>query len=930
MICSKCHFENPSDAVYCGNCGTSLELSQEITVSKAEELNRPMKELVIGSTFTGRYQIIEELGIGGMGTVYRALDKKLDEDVVLKLIKPEIASDQKVIEQFSDELKLARKISHRNVGRTYEIQEDKGTHYIIMEYVSGQDLRRLIRQTGKLTLEKSISLAKQMCEGLAEAHRVGVIHRDLKSSNIMVDSEGNVRIMDFGLARSLEKKGKTMAGAMIGTPSYMPPEQVEGKKADQRSDIYSLGVILYEMVTGRVPFEGDTVLGVIMKQRSEVPRDPRELNTQIPEDLSRVILRCLEKDREKRYQRAEELLSELTRIEKRIFSSGSVLTKKKFFASTDIKAAIRKRWVMITAVLLLVAVVAGRAFLYFRNNKPVFASSEKKALVVLPFENLGLPEDEYFADGLTEEITSRLSALHGIRVISRTSAVKYKNTDKTIKQIGEELGVDYVLEGSVRWNRSSANNGGVRITQQLIRVSGDTHIWSEQYDRVIEDIFSVQSEIAEEVAKKLDLAILEPERKALNARPTENLEAYDFLLKGSKHESQGWLYSDAGEFEKALELYEKAVELDPGFALAYARISMVHSRMYFFGIDTTEERLVKTRVAADRAVQLQPDLPDAQMALALYYYRGLLDYDRALEIFETIQKALPNIPPNLLGYVQRRQGNWENALETLKKAFKLSPRYSQLAYEIGLTYLSMRRYEKAKEWFNRTLSINPNHLAARLGKIGILILSKGNTEEARGLLTELPQHRLTDFMWITLGLIEKNHQEVLNYLDSLPYDSFKEQHFYFEKNLAYASVYHAMKEFSLMATYAERARIIIERVVRESPRDPRFHAALGLAYAYLGRKEEAIQEGTRATALLPVSKDAALGPTYILNLARIYTVVGEYKEAMDNLTYLLSIPSSEFLWQIISVPSMRIDPMWEPLGELQEFRRLLGVTPKSD
>jgi len=921
MECSNCYFENPDDSRFCNKCATPFPPGEEISFSPSKTKEKTTDELTRGTTFVSRYEIIEELGKGGMGKVYRVFDRKLKEEVALKIIKPEIASNGDSIDRFSNELKFARKVAHRNVCKMYDLGEKEGTHYITMEYVPGESLKSMIRMMGQLSAAQVVFIAKQVCEGLAEAHRLGVVHRDLKPSNIIVDREGNARILDFGIARSLKAKSITSPGVMIGTPAYMSPEQADAKQVDKRSDIYSLGIILYEMIAGRVPFEGDTALSIALKHKTEKPLDPIEFNAQMPVELSRVILKCMEKDKEKRYQDAKELLSELSRIEEEIATTEREIPKKELITLKSVKVTLRKHWLMIAA-LFAVVVVAGMAILY-SGIKRQMLPTESTLLVVLPFENLGPPGDEYFADGITEEITSRLAALQGLSVISRTSAKQYKKTDMTTQQIGEELGVDYVLEGAVRWDRSAESNGRVRVTPQLIRVSDDTHLWVERYDRVIKDIFSVQSEIAEKVAKQMDLTVLEPERRALYEQPTDNLEAYDYYLKGREHEYKGGLHSDAQEFELAIENLEKATELDPDFALAYVQISLIHSRMYFFGDNRTNERLIKSRAAVDRAFELQPDLPEAQVALAFYYYWGLLDYDRAEEIYNSVQKARPNSSPELMGYIQRRQGKWKQSLATLEKAFKLNPRFSQLAYEIGVCYLGTHRYEKAEEWFNRALSLNPERLTPRLGKVGIPVLSKGNTKEARALLETLPQHPLTDYMWLTLDMLERNYQEVLDRLASLSYDSFEGQHFYFQKDLSFAAVYHAMKEWSLMKTRAESARMALEKAVREHPGDSRFHASLGLAYAYLGRKTEAIQEGNHAVKLHPISKDAAFGPRYFLNLTRIYAVIGEYEKAIDQLEHLLSIPSCEFLWQSVSIPLLRLDPQWDLLREHPKFQRLL-------
>ncbi len=363
--CPKCQTNNPDTLKFCGECGTQLLPTKEIHVT--ETLETPKEELTRGTTLANRYEIIEELGKGGMGRVYRVEDTKVKEDVALKLIKPEIAADKKTIERFRSELKTARKIRHKNVCGMYDLGEEKGTHFITMEYVPGEDLKSFIRRARRLDIGAAISIGKQVCEGLSEAHRLGVVHRDLKPSNIMIDKEGNARIMDFGIARSLKEKGITGTGVMIGTPEYMSPEQVEEKEVDHRSDIYSLGVILYEMVTGMVPFGGETPLSIAMKHKNEIPINPREINAQIPEDLSRVILRCMEKDKEKRFQSAGEVRAELTRIDKGIPTTERIIPKRKPITSKEItvKLGLKKLFIP-TLVFVALLIVIG--YFLFRSG----------------------------------------------------------------------------------------------------------------------------------------------------------------------------------------------------------------------------------------------------------------------------------------------------------------------------------------------------------------------------------------------------------------------------------------------------------------------------------------------------------------------------------------------------------------------------------
>jgi len=534
--CSKCQFENPEGTRFCGNCATPLPQPKDIDLSTVT-LQTPAKELARGALFAKRYEVIEELGEGGMGRVYRVLDKKINEEVALKLIRPEIASHRKTIDRFGNELKMARKISHKNICCMYHLSEETGTHYITMEYIPGEDLKSIIKMTKQLSVGSALSIAKQVCEGLAEAHRLGVVHRDLKPSNIMIDREGNARIMDFGIARSLEVKGITGAGAMIGTPQYMSPEQVEGKKADQRSDIYSLGVILYEMMTGRVPFEGDTSLSIALKHKTEAPRDPRQFNAQIPEHLSRLILKCMEKDKEKRYQGADELLSELEKVEKGIPTTEKVLPQRKPLIEKIIKFGWKKSILYGGGfTVLLVLIIMGGIFLFTERQEAI------DSIAVLPLENTsGDPGQEYFADGMTEALISELTKISALRrVISRTSVMQYKGARKSMPEIARELNVDAVVEGSVLLVGEK-----VRITAQLIEAAADRNLWADSYERDLSNILALQRDLARTIVQEIKIVLTPEEVTRLERSPLVNPEAYSLYLKGrffwKKTQTMLWL-----------------------------------------------------------------------------------------------------------------------------------------------------------------------------------------------------------------------------------------------------------------------------------------------------------------------------------------------------------------------------------------------------
>jgi serine/threonine protein kinase len=680
--CPKCQAENPDTNQYCGDCGTRLFSTGEIRISDTKTIQTSIQELKRGTIFAGRYEIIDELGKGGMGKVFRVFDTETNETIALKILKPEIEVDKETVERFRNELKFARKIAHKNVCRMYDLGREEGRHYITMEFIPGEDLKSVIRMIGQLNTGKAVSIAKQICEGLSEAHRLGVVHRDLKPQNIMIDHEGNVRIMDFGIARSLKAKGITREGTIIGTPEYMSPEQVEGKEADHHSDIYSFGVIFYEMITGRVPFEGDTPLSIAIKHKGEAPPDPRSINDQIPEDLSRIILKCLEKTEEKRYQSAEQLLSELDRIDR-----------------------------------------------YKDAPRKTDQAKKEASIAVLPFADLSPHRDqEYFCDGIAEELINALTKIANLKVASGSSAFQFKGKGHDIQEVGEKLNVKTVLEGSVR----KAGNR-LRITAELVNVSDGYHLWAEKFDCEMQDIFAIQDEISLTIVDKLKVKLLREEKEKLIKRHTQDVVAYNLYLKGryfwNKRAKQG--------FSKAIEYFEQAIAKDPRFSLAYSGLADTYNLLGFYCHLAPHNTFPKAKTAALKALEIDDTVPEAYASLGFanlyydwnwqaarnnflkaialgpgyatahhWYAEYLVVMGRMDEALEEARQALECDPFSLvmnilLGWVYYYSGQLDQAIEQFRKTLDMDPNFAPAHFFLALTLVQKPRFEEAIEEFQK-------------------------------------------------------------------------------------------------------------------------------------------------------------------------------------------------------------------------------------
>ncbi len=837
-----------------------------------------------GTRFNDRYQIIEELETHDSGTNYKAYDQKIQAQVSLNFINLKSIKDPETKKDLQTNLNRAQTFSHRNICRIFQFTQDEQELYFSREYVPGEKLKNIIHMTKGLNPDAALEIINQVGEGIRAARKHGLTNLHISTERIIVDIHGTARIIPFG----------------PGTE--MPDSSV--------SETYTLGAILFEMLTGQS----------LMKKKEKTRHKA------IPRELRPILKKCLQLRKKAQYKDINEALSAFAKIK-------NGLNKKnpdKYPAAAVWKPmiySIRRRWIQILALFTAIAVIGIYMLALTRSEQPLLPNYQK--IVVLPFENLGTPENEYFTEGVTKEISNRLASLPDLAVISQISAQQFYHSSKTTKEIGDELNVDYILCGSVRWDRDSSDQAAARITPKLIRTRDDSQIWSRAYNRNIADIFMIQSEIAEEIARQLDLVILEPQRQALHKKPTDNVKAYELYIRSIQHENMGWMKSDPEEFQHALNLLSQAITLDPDFAMAYSQISYLHSLMFFFGFDHSPERMEQARMSVEKALSLDKGNPDIMHTKALYYYWCHQDYEQAENIYKQIFKIRPNHRSAILGYIYRRQGKWDKCIQELKRCAELDPLYSQLNYEIGLSYLAIGHYREAEQWFNQALSFNSSRLTPQLGKAAIPVLEKGDTSEARAMLENIPQHELTDFMRITLDLIDGRYREIEDRLKALPYDSFLFQHSYYNKDLVKAAVYFAEKETQAQRQCAKSALIELKDLTSSFPKDPRYHAALGLAYAYAGEPEKAEKAGLHAVNLLPVEFDAAVGPVFLHNLARIYTIIGDKDKAVRQLAHLLNVPYCEYLWDLVSVPYLRIDPQWDSLHSHPGFQQLAAPVPAS-
>ena len=689
MKCPKCQHENPEDTLFCGKCAGPLKSGKGISITKT--LITPTESLQKGSTLAGRYKIIEELGRGGMGVVYQAEDTKLKRTVALKFLPPELTHISEVNERFMREAQAAAALDHPNICTVYEFDETEETTFISMAYIEGQSLRKKI-ESGPLELDESLKIATQVAEGLQEAHKKGVIHRDIKSANIMVTETAQAKIMDFGLARVSGTTLLTKEGSTMGTIAYMSPEQARGQEVDFRTDIWSLGVVLYEMFGGQLPFKGERDQSVVYSILNEKPKPITDLRSEIPMSIGQVVSKALEKNPDERYQHIEELLDDLKSI-----AAGIV--------PEEIKVRLRKAKLLKRKRAILYAGSAGFVILMIVLGLSLFTGPDETidSIAVLPLENLtGDTTQEYFVDGVTDELIGHLGQISALRVISRQSVMQYRGSDKPLPEIARELNVDAVLEGSVQQVGDS-----VRIRVQLIdALPQERNLWGQTYERPMTEVLAMYNEVARAIVNEVQITLTPKEETRLASALQVNPQAYEAYLKGMSH-----LYKlTPPELDAALHYFEQALETDPNYALAYTGISFVWIGRQQMGLVIPSEATPKAKDAAQTALALDNTLAEVHYTLAIIRTWSDWDWEGAEQAFKRALELKPNYPEalvyysNLLCYMDRL----DEALAKAERAVQLDPLNSVILTISGCTLAYLHRYDDAIERYQNALRTSPN------------------------------------------------------------------------------------------------------------------------------------------------------------------------------------------------------------------------------
>jgi serine/threonine protein kinase len=898
-------------------------------------------------------QSLMELGHGAMGVTYKALDVQLQRPVALKIINAKFIGDASARQRFVREARAAASVRHQNVASVYHLGEIGGDYFYAMEFVEGETLASVIQHAGRLNTDLALEVTAQVAAGLEAIHEQHLVHRDIKPSNIMVSlKEGqlkSVKIIDLGLAKGVAEEGSISAsGSFVGTPGYASPEQFAGVGVDIRSDLYSLGIVLWEMLTGSLPFQGTGSELFYQHQHSPLPVDRL---TRVPNQIVPLLEVLLEKDPAERFQTPSDFVKAVSIITEAI-DSGRPLTKEELRSKVASAVIAKKAGVpspiqpdkrnRIFVRLGMIAALAGlliAAFLFLKRQERSASGSQdaqtlsEKGVAVLPFESLSENKaDSYFADGVQDEILNDLAKIAQLKVISRTSVMQYRaDAKRDLRQIANALGVANVLEGTVR-----RNGNRVRVSAQLVDARRDQTIWADSYDRDLSDIFVIQSDVAQTIASKLAATLSPAEKITIENKPTDNLEAYDLYLRAKELSFNaiiaGSVTVSRERLLEAVALLKRATHLDPHFALAYCTEAEAHDILYF-RVDQTPEHLAQADAAIGAALRLQPELPEAHLAEARHLFFGYRDNGGARVQLAIAKRGLPNNAEliDLEARIDLRQGNLEKAIEGFKEAISLDPHNVRSLYGLAVTLMNgMRKPDAALPIYVRIIELRPDHPIDKFNRAFVSYEKFGDTSAGWEVFAALPQSAAADpdilCVRLWFSIVDYKWPEAAQLIEILKgrWDThtspFGEQ----SAPVEHVAILLARlrNEPTTNPAFAEVREQINQRVIGK-PNDALLLSVLAVVDAWLNKKEAAVSEAKRAAEMLPVSKDAYDGPAILLNLAVVYAWTGELDLAFETLDPLTKMPFG------LSYGELKRDPYWEPLRRDPRYNKLLAeLAPK--
>jgi serine/threonine protein kinase/tetratricopeptide (TPR) repeat protein len=924
-LCTACLFETGLDllarpSVAAGERG-SVENTETSDANATPHIKKAPRPAKTPGKF-GDYELVEEIGRGGQGVVYRAHQKSLNRTVALKLIGLGHWATEAHLKRFRREAEAAASLEHPGIVPIHEVGEREGTCYFSMGFIEGDQLDEVVRRE-PIPVRRAAELIAKVARTVHYAHEHHILHRDIKPGNILLDRQGEPHLTDFGLARLVETESTvTRTMEVLGTPSYMAPEQAVGNDAaiTSATDVYGLGAVLYQLLTGHPPFAGGTTFETVRLVLDTEPRRPRLLNPKIDRDLNTICLKCLEKDPKRRYGSALALAEDLERWLKH----EPILARRTGIFTRGRKWVRRNPSIAAMAALSLAFAVPLGVMICRTESEHSAASNAapEKSIAVLPFSNLSKEqENAFFTDGVQDEILTDLAKVADLKVISRTSVMPYKSgMPRNVRVIGQQLGVAHVVEGSVQ----RAGNR-VRVNAQLVDARTDRHLWGQTYDRNLADVFAIQSEIAKTIADQLQAKLSPREENAIQRSPTSDISAFDLYARAK---NILLTISSRGKADclQAVDLLNQAVARDPSFFDAYCQLAYAHDALYFYGLDHTSARLALAEAALQAASRLRPDAGETHLARGQNLYWGYLDHDGALAELELARQTLPNDARifRWTGLIERRQGHWKESTRNLERAVELNPRDIELLqWGVAGNYSGLRRYAEAKPWLARALAFEPNDAVTKVLLAGVDLDWKADT---RPLHQTIDSIRATNpaavpsiaHSWLYCALAERDGTAAKNALIALGENAIHfNDNVRFNRPFAEGVIARMPKDEEKARSAFTAARAEQEKIIQAQPNYGPALCVLGLIDAGLGRKEEALREGQRAVELLPVEKDAMEGSAVVKYLAMIAAWVGDKDLACEQLASVIRRPSG------LSYGELKLLPFWDPLRGDPRFEKLV-------